>query len=269
MMNFHPRFPRAALALLVATILATGFTPARARNEETAQPVPLALSKATARKAADGIVMRFGSASEKGADVVAADVRVEGKGEATGSGRKHAPTSDETLCRRAFNDGLAKLAAAAKAAGAAAVVGIVSDYKGVEAHADGQFYECHSGAHSFVAFKGQLARTVPDDPAYPASGFASLDDVSALPVSAEGKERYQAFLAKPRPRAFAIFEDGGSYMSSGRLDAPAMVLRHCASEGKRCWLYAVDGQVVWSADVAKRLGDAQQLPGATTDDDNE
>jgi hypothetical protein len=270
-MNMRSRATSPAFALLVAAALLAGGLPAWARNEQSSQPVAIALSKSAARKAADGIVVRFGSASAQGADIVGAEVSVEGKGEIGGGGHKHGPPSDETICRRAFNDALAQLAAAAKAAGAAAVVGIVSDYKGNEANADGLSYECHSGSvHSFVAFKGRLSRTVPDDPAYPASGFARLDDVHALPLSDAGRARYAAFLASPRPRAFAVYEDGGWYMSSARSDAPSAVLRHCAGEGKRCWLYAVDGQVVWNADVARRFGDARQLPGGAADqDDNE
>ena len=236
------RFLRPASALLAAAALFAGGGPAWARNDASAQ----------------------------GADVVG-EVHVEGKGDVGGSSHKHAQPSDEKTCRRAFNDALTQLAAAARAAGAAAVVGIVSDYKGDEEHADGVSYECHSGSvHSFVDFKGVLARTVPDDPAYPASGFARIDDSAALPLSDAGKARYQAFLAQPKPRAFAIYEDGSWYMSWGRSDAPQAALRHCAGEGKHCWLYAVDSQVVWSADVAKRFGDAQLLPGgAAAEDDNE
>ena len=264
------RFPCPASVLLAAAALFAGGGPAWARNDASAQPVAVALGKSAARAATTGIVVRFGKASAQGADAVG-EVHVEGKGDVGGSSHKHAPPSDEKTCRRAFNDALAQLAAAAKSAGAAAVVGIVSDYKGDEEHADGVSYECHSGSvHSFVDFKGVLARTVPDDPAYPASGFARIDDPAALPLSDAGKARYQAFLAQPKPRAFAIYEDGGWYMSWGRSDAPLAALRHCAGEGKHCWLYAVDSQVVWNADVARRFGDAQLLPGgAAAEDDNE
>ncbi len=260
------------LTLLAAIGLLAGALPARAKNVETLQPVSVALGKSTARKAADGIVFRFGKASAQGADIVSADVQLRGEGDATGgNGRKHSSPSDETVCRRAFNDALARFAAAAKAAGAAAVVGIVSNYKGSGERDDPSTYECHSGsAHSYVELKGQLARTVPDDPAYPASGFARVDDVQALPLSEEGRSRYAAFLAQPKPRAFVVYEDGGWYMSWGRSDAPAAALRHCTGEGRRCWLYAVDGQVVWSADVARRFGSAPISAGAEGgEDDNE
>ena len=263
------RFPRPAAALLVAVALFANGA-AWARNDASAQPVAVALGKSAARAATAGIVVRFGKGSAQGVDS-AGEVHVRGEGDVGGGSHKHAQPSDEQVCRRAFNDALVKLAAAAKAAGAAAVVGIVSDYKGDEEHVDGVAYECHSGSvHSFVEFKGVLARTLPDDPAYPASGFARIDDAAALPLSDAGKARYQAFLAQPRPRAFVIYEDGSWYMSWGRSDAPSAALRHCASEGKRCWLYAVDGQVVWSADVARRFGDAQLLSDtAAAEDDNE
>ena len=255
--------------ILLAAVLLACVAPSWAKNEETLQPVSVALAKSSARKAADGIVFRFGQASAQGADIVATDVQLRGEGDVTSS-RKHGAPSDETVCRRAFNDALARFAAAAKAAGAVAVVGIVSDYKGAEL-ADASTYECHSGSvHSYVEFKGQLARTVPDDPAFPASGFARLDDVQAVPLSDQGKSRYAAFLQQPKPRAFVVYEDGGWYMSWGRSDAPAAALRHCAVEGKRCWLYAVDAQVVWNIDVARRIGGAQASPGEPAgEDDNE
>ena len=264
------RFLRPCSALLVAAVLFAGAGPARARNDASAQPVAVALGKSAARTAAAGIVMRFGKASAPDADFVG-EVHVEGKGDVGGSSHKHAQPTDEKTCRSAFNDALAQLADKAKASGAVAVIGIVSDYKDDEQHPDGVAYECHSGSvHSFVKFKGLLVRTVPDDPAYPASGFARIDDAAALPLSDAGKARYQVFLAQPKPRAFAIYEDGSWYMSSGRSDAPTAALRHCAGQGKHCWLYAVDSQVVWNADVARRFGDAQLLPGgAAAEDDNE
>jgi len=260
------------LTLPAAIGLLAGAAPAWAKNEETLQPVSVAMARSSARQAADGIVLRFGKSSAQGADIVVADVQSRGEGDATGgNGRTHSSPSDETVCRRAFDDALARFAAAAKAAGAAAVVGIVSNYKGSGERDDPATYECHSGSvHSYVEFKGQLARTVPDDPAYPASGFARVDDVQALPLSDEGKSRYAAFLAQPGPRAFVIYEDGGWYMSWGRSDAAGAALSHCAGEGKRCWLYAVDGQVVWSADVARRFGNVSQSPGTKgAEGDNE
>ena len=95
--------------------------------------------------------------------------------------------------------------------------------------------------------------------------------MQAVPLSDQGKSRYAAFLALPKPRAFVVYEDGGWWMSWGRSDAPAAALRHCASEGKRCWLYAVDGQVVWNADVARRIGGraARRRAMPAVEDDNE
>ena len=261
---------RSAFALSTATLLLLDAGVAWARNDASSQPVAVAMDKAGARKAADGIVVRFGKASAQGVDSLG-EVRVRGKGDVGSSGAKHALPSDETVCRRAFNDAVAQLAKVAKSAGAVAVVGLVSDYKGDEEHADGLAYECHSGSvHSFVEFKGVLSRTLPPDPAYAASGFARIDDLQALPLSDQGKARYQAFLEKPIPRAFVIYEDGRWYMTWNRSDAPTAALRHCVGEGARCWLYAVDGQVVWSADVARRLGSAPLPPGDATDGgDNE
>jgi hypothetical protein len=38
-------------------------------------------------------------------------------------------------------------------------------------------------------------------------------------------------------------------------------LDDCARIGRRCWLYAVDDNVVWSADESRRIGSTAQLRG--------
>ena len=91
------------------------------------------------------------------------------------------------------------------------VVGIVSDYKGE--HVDDQRdYVCHAGvAKSYVTLRGRLARSYAVASSRrlpPATGFAAVDDVKAVPLSDEGRERYAHFLTLPKPRAFVVYEDG-------------------------------------------------------------
>ncbi|MEO8152969.1 MAG: hypothetical protein ABI605_07860 [Rhizobacter sp.] len=91
------------------------------------------------------------------------------------------------------------------------------------------------------------------------TGFAVIDDVDIVPVRADGKARYRHYLTLPSPKAFAIYADGRWRLYSGNAEVMTIPLDQCAREGKPCWLYAVDDQVVWSADVEKRIGTSAQL----------
>jgi dienelactone hydrolase len=85
----------------------------------------------------------------------------------------------------------------------------------------------------------------------PATGFARIDDVAAVPIGEQGHARYEHYLAQPAPKAFVITEKGGWYQWSGDPEAMRISLASCK---KRCWLYAVDDSVVWDADPARRTG---------------
>ena len=77
-----------------------------------------------------------------------------------------------------------------------------------------------------------------------------------------GKERYAHFLTLPRPRAFAVAEDGSWRFWADDPDAMTKALDDCARAGKRCWLYAVDDRVVWDADAGRRIASSAQLRAA-------
>lgn len=85
------------------------------------------------------------------------------------------------------------------------------------------------------------------------SGFAAADDANAVPLSEQGRARYQYFLTLPVPKAFAITERGGWHFDSGQPDAMESVLDRCEKAKTLCWLYAVDDSVVWQADAGTRF----------------
>jgi dienelactone hydrolase len=89
-----------------------------------------------------------------------------------------------------------------------------------------------------------------------ASSFAAADDAAAVPVSEAGKPRYSHFRTLPSPKAFVVTEKGGWYFHAGEPEAMAMAFQSCARARVKCWLYAVDDQVVWQPDVAARAGAA-------------
>ena len=80
-----------------------------------------------------------------------------------------------------------------------------------------------------------------------------------MPVREEGKDRYRHYLTLPSPKAFVVYETGGWRFWYSQADAMVEALNHCAREGRRCWLYAVDNQVVWQAKPDQRIGRADQL----------
>ncbi len=80
----------------------------------------------------------------------------------------------------------------------------------------------------------------------PASGYAAIDDVLAVPyLGIAGQAYYRKFLEKPLPRAIAIGFRGGA-AASGGFDPIAQALKQCGERGPGCRLYAVDDTVVWT-----------------------
>lgn len=81
----------------------------------------------------------------------------------------------------------------------------------------------------------------------PARVDPRLCDVDAVPVRAEGKERYKAFLLlTERPRAFVVSDGGGWRFLSGP-NAAGRALELCRRGGATCRVYAEDDKVVWKA----------------------
>jgi hypothetical protein len=263
----NPSVPsvRAVLALVSFVLLASS---AQARDTVLHLPVAAALSDPSTRPIVGATPLRFGAASSVNADLLQRDVQIDGSAEPlreNANQRDSKPPSDESVCQLAFADAMKRLVASAHQAGAAAVVGIVWSFKG-QLHDDATAYECHAGSfHSYVSLRAQLARTLPHTLPVPAkSGYAELADLDAVPSTPAGKARYAHFLTLPRPRAFAFAEDGTWRFWADDPDAMTKVFDDCARQGKRCWLYAVDDNVVWNADEARRIAGVAQLRGAAS-----
>ena len=259
---------KTACRLAVSLLLGATAVGAQARDKVLHLPIATALAEPAAQRSAVGLPLRFGAATAASADLAARDVQVDGSAEPLRENqnqRDSVAPSDESVCQRAFEDALARLAAAARQAGAAAAVGIVSSYKGVVVD-NATTYECHSGSfHSYVSLRAQLARTRPHTLAVPPkSGFAELTNLDAVPSTPAGKDRYAHFLTLPQPRAFVFLEDGTWRFWADDPDAMTKVFDDCARVSKRCWLYAVDDRVVWNADEVRRIGSVAQLRGAAS-----
>lgn len=82
----------------------------------------------------------------------------------------------------------------------------------------------------------------------PASGFAKVDDVAAVPTEGQPAksvdDAYKQFLLLNTPRAFVITSDGrwGAVSDANALNG---LFKDCATKNVTCQLYAVDDAVVW------------------------
>ena len=82
------------------------------------------------------------------------------------------------------------------------------------------------------------------------TNYAAIDDASALPyVPASKRDAYQKFLKAPSPRAFAVSSDGHYGWATEGSEPLATAVLNCEKHTNLgCKLYAVDDEVVWSAD---------------------
>jgi len=260
--------------LAVAALAFAG--PAAARNLALVQPVAPVLTSKAGRALVSDLHVAFGGATAGSGTLVTAGVEVEGIGGSDWVGNRR-PT-DAEVCNRALLDALTKLVLAARKSGANGIVGIVSNYEH-RPFDDPNNVECHAGSFkAHVVLKANFVRLDAAQVAAPisaaplnlvharvvpaASGFADIDDVGAVPISAEGQARYRHYLTLPSPKAFVVLENGGWRMVWKDAEAMTKALDFCARQGKACWLYAVDDRVVWTADRAARIGQSRQLAPA-------
>lgn len=105
-----------------------------------------------------------------------------------------------------------------------------------------------------VGMPTRVLYDVPEPPVPPATNFAHVDDVNAVPfLSENGKRAYQEYLTKMTPRAFAVSPTGAWCWAEEGEDPDARALATCsAKSGKPCQLYSVDDAVVWNPDLAEK-----------------
>ncbi len=90
----------------------------------------------------------------------------------------------------------------------------------------------------------------PPMPIPPATNFADIGDVNAIPyIGEKGRDGYKNFLTKQYPRAFVISASGRWSWAEMGDDPLKRALDICRkNSGTECRLYAVDDQVVWGKD---------------------
>jgi hypothetical protein len=283
-------------ALVTAAAVAAAAGAAHARNDKLLLPLDTALRGDIAHgPVSQDVALRFGKASAGGETGTLIEVHAVADPYAfnnmppnSGNARRDRK-SDNEVCFDAFRKAVADLQQRARAMGAAAVAGIVSNYEHVEMDS-AQVYECHVGSsRAIVDLKGQALRNAPQAaraqqpvalaspvapgaPAAPAAplvapgqvpmiatGFANIADVDAIPyLGDKGRESYRDWLARPTPRAFAI-STNGNFAATWTLkpldaslptDPSERALHICAQRAQMpCRLYAVNGSVVWTKEA--------------------
>lgn len=267
--------------LVLALGLAIVAAPAAARNTEHLLPIQSMLSTPEARAAiGDDITFLFGTPLPDGFVITDDSIKSRGKADPRRAvaARPIDATNmtDEEACSMAFIEAVADLARQARKAGSKTVLGIVSNYDD-KVRDDKERYECHSGqTRSVVDLKAVLAKpgrvgmvtlvgrgavsAQHRSPVPPATNFAEVDNIDAVPLTDAGRERYRHYLSLPSPKAFVVFEGGTTWrFYHGDPDAMTKALDYCHSVNKVCWLYAVDHRVVWNAEATRRIGRSAQL----------
>lgn len=120
-----------------------------------------------------------------------------------------------------------------------------------------------------MSLKFDIALPRPTTPIPPPSQWAALSNVDKVPYLGEtGRQAYQTFLGRPKPRAFALSASSAFGWSSDNDLAADLALESCQRKSTQpCRLYAVDDNVVWQGKAGNGLarvtageaGEAEQV----------
>lgn len=100
-----------------------------------------------------------------------------------------------------------------------------------------------------IGMPTEVTVAIADTPRPPATDFASVDNVGAIPyLTDKGRNGYRDYLMKSTPRAFAISSSGAwSWAEEGDDPASRAVAACQKNSPSACQLYSIDNDVVWSA----------------------
>ncbi len=103
-----------------------------------------------------------------------------------------------------------------------------------------------------IGMPTEVTVAIADTPRPPATGFAPVDNVNAVPfITDKGRNGYRDYLAKSAPRAFAISGSGAWSWAEEGDDPASRALAACQKNSKLpCQLYSIDNDVVWSGESA-------------------
>lgn len=99
-----------------------------------------------------------------------------------------------------------------------------------------------------VSMPTQEVYAVAEPAVQPASNFAALDDITAVPFLPErGRQQYKDFLTKQTPRAFAVSASGAwGWAEEGEMPNERALAACQANSRTPCKLYTVDDYVVYT-----------------------
>ncbi len=119
-----------------------------------------------------------------------------------------------------------------------------------------------------VGMPTDITVAIADMPRPPATSFAAVDNVSAVPfISDKGRNGYRDYLAKSTPRAFAISGSGAWSWAEEGDDPASRALAACQKNSKLpCQLYSIDHDVVWNENTATVAPVAVMNPAVQSDE---
>ena len=91
------------------------------------------------------------------------------------------------------------------------------------------------------------------------------EEFDRMPLRTKGQERLQHYLTLPSPKAFFVFEDSSWRFWSATTRPVDKGFEYCSQQQKKCWLYAVDEEIVWRPEGAGRIGSASDWERARAD----
>jgi dienelactone hydrolase len=99
-----------------------------------------------------------------------------------------------------------------------------------------------------IGMPTEVTVAIADTPRPPATTFAAVDNVSAIPyLTDKGRNGYREYLQKSAPRAFAISSSGAWSWAEEGDDPAARAVASCQKNSKvPCKLYSIDHDVVWA-----------------------
>ncbi len=103
-----------------------------------------------------------------------------------------------------------------------------------------------------IGMPAELMVKIADTPRPPATNFASVDNIAAVPnLSDKGRAGYRDYLGKSAPRAFALSSSGAWSWAEEGDDPSDRALAGCQKNSSTiCKLYSIDHDVVWDAQSA-------------------
>jgi len=96
----------------------------------------------------------------------------------------------------------------------------------------------------------------------PQNGYAQINEIEKFPMSAKYRSNYEGYLANPKQTKMLVTGSKGGFYSTGNasVEQAHALFDRCLAQHPECWVYALNDEVVWSQDIALRIGREKLKP---------